>query len=240
MTQKELEQWFLRITAYADELLEGCDRIAAGWPERVLTMQRNWIGRSTGVEVDFPVVDGDAPIRIFTTRQDTLYGATFVVLAPEHPLVRPLIAGLPQEGEVLTFVEQTARMDRIARTAVTTEKLGVFTGRYAINPLTQESIPIWVANFVLMDYGTGAIMAVPAHDQRDFEFAKKYGLPIRVVIQPLDRTLDANTMTEAYVDEGQMVNSGPFTGLESAEGRERVSEYLEKQSSWTENHQFSH
>ena len=201
--QKELEQWFLRITAYADELLEGCDRIAAGWPERVLTMQRNWIGRSTGVEVDFPVVDGDAPIRIFTTRQDTLYGATFVVLAPEHPLVRPLIVGLPQEGEVLTFVEQTARMDRIARTAVTTEKLGVFTGHYAINPLTQESIPIWVANFVLMDYGTGAIMAVPAHDQRDFEFAKKYGLPIRVVIQPFDRTLDANTMTEAYVDEGR-------------------------------------
>ena len=238
--QKELEQWFLRITAYADELLEGCDRIAAGWPERVLTMQRNWIGRSTGVEVDFPVVDGDVSVRIFTTRQDTLYGATFIVLAPEHPLVRPLIAGLPQEGEVLTFVEQTARMDRFARTAVTTEKLGVFTGRYAINPLTQESIPIWVANFVLMDYGTGAIMAVPAHDQRDFEFAKKYDLPIRVVIQPLDRTLDANTMTEAYVDEGQMVNSGPFTGLESAEGRERVAEYVEKQHSWTENHQFSH
>ncbi len=230
VTQKELEQWFLRITAYADELLEGCDRIAAGWPERVLTMQRNWIGRSTGVEVDFPVVDGDAPIRIFTTRQDTLYGATFVVLAPEHPLVRPLIVGLPQEGEVLTFVEQTARMDRIARTAVTTEKLGVFTGRHAINPLTQESIPIWVANFVLMDYGTGAIMAVPAHDQRDFEFAKKYGLPIRVVIQPFDRTLDANTMTEAYVDEGRMVDSGAFTGLESPEGRNRVDDYLENQS----------
>jgi leucyl-tRNA synthetase len=230
VTQKELEQWFLRITAYANELLEGCDRIAAGWPERVLTMQRNWIGRSTGVEVAFPVVDGDEPIRIFTTRQDTLYGATFVVLAPEHPLVRPLIAGLPQEREVLAFVEQIGRMDRITRTAVTTEKLGVFTGRYAINPLTRESIPIWVANFVLMEYGTGAIMAVPAHDQRDFEFAKKYALPIRVVIQVLDRTFDASTMTEAYIDEGRMVNSGPFTGLGSAEGRERVTEYLEKRS----------
>jgi leucyl-tRNA synthetase len=230
VTQKELEQWFLRITAYADELLEGCDRIAAGWPERVLSMQRNWIGRSTGVEVDFPVVDGDEPIRIFTTRQDTLYGATFVVLAPEHPLVRPLIAAQPQEREVLAFVEQTSRMDRITRTAVSTEKLGVFTGRYAINPLTEEAIPIWVANFVLMEYGTGAIMAVPAHDQRDFEFANQYGLPIRVVIQPLDQTLDASTMTTAYVDEGRMVNSGPFSGLGSAEGRERVAEYLETQS----------
>src|SRR5918996_974018 len=148
----------------------------AGWPERVLTMQRHWIGRSTGVEVDFPVIGGDQPIRIFTTRQDTLYGATFVVLAPEHPLVRPLTAGHSQEAEVLAFVEQTGRLDRITRTATTTEKLGVFTGRYARNPLTEEAIPIWVANFVLMDYGTGAIMAVPAHDQRDFEFARKYGL----------------------------------------------------------------
>jgi leucyl-tRNA synthetase len=230
VVQKELEQWFLRITAYADELLEGCDRLAAGWPERVLTMQRNWIGRSSGVEVDFPVVGGDVPIRIFTTRQDTLYGATFLVLAPEHPLVRPLVAGLPREGEVLAFVEQTTRQDRIARTAVTTEKLGVFTGRYAVNPLSGEMVPIWVANFVLMEYGTGAIMAVPAHDQRDFEFARKYGLPVRLVIQPVDRPLDADAMTEAYVDDGQMVNSGPFTGLDSAEGRENIAEYVEKQS----------
>jgi len=230
VTQKELEQWFLRITAYADELLEGCDRIAAGWPERVLTMQRHWIGRSSGVEVDFPVIDGDEPIRIFTTRQDTLYGATFVVLAPEHPLVRPLVAGQPSEAEVLAFVEQTGRLDRLTRTAATAEKLGVFTGRYARNPLTQEAIPIWVANFVLMDYGTGAIMAVPAHDQRDFEFAHKYGLPLRVVIQPPGQTLEADTLAEAYIDEGTMVNSGPFTGLASAEGREKVADYLEKQN----------
>jgi leucyl-tRNA synthetase len=229
VVQKELEQWFLRITAYADELLDSCDQIAAGWPERVLTMQRNWIGRSVGVEVDFPVVDDRDSMRIFTTRQDTLYGATFVVLAPEHPLVRTLITGLPQEREVLAFVEQIGRMDRIARTATTTEKLGVFTGRYALNPLTQESVPIWVANFVLMEYGTGAIMAVPAHDQRDFEFAKKYRLPIRVVIQPSDQKLDVSTMTAAYVDEGTMTNSGPFTGLGSAEGRERIAEYLEQQ-----------
>src|SRR5918999_5253941 len=130
-------------------------------------MQRNWIGRSWGVEVDFPVVDGGQPIRIFTTRQDTLYGATFVVLAPEHPMVRELVAGRPEEAAVQSFVEQTGRMDRIARTSAATEKLGVFTGRYALNPLTQERIPVWIANFVLMDYGTGAIMAVPAHDQRD-------------------------------------------------------------------------
>jgi len=240
VTQKELEQWFLRITTYADELLEGCDRLAAGWPERVLTMQRNWIGRSTGVEVEFPVVDSDESIRIFTTRQDTLYGATFMVLAPEHPMARSLISSLPQEVEVLAFIEQTGRLDRITRTAGTTEKLGVFTGRYAINPLTQESIPIWVANFVLMDYGTGAIMAVPAHDQRDFEFAKQYGLPIRVVIQPFEQVLDASTMTEAYVDEGQMVNSGSFSGLGSIEGRESVADFLEKQSLGQKNHQLPH
>jgi leucyl-tRNA synthetase len=229
VVQKELEQWFLRITAYADELLDGCEQLAAGWPERVLTMQRNWIGRSVGVEVDFPVVDGGEPIRIFTTRQDTLYGATFVVLAPEHPRLRSLIADLPQEPAVTTFVEQAARLDRITRTAVTAEKHGVFTGRYAINPLTGEAIPIWVANFVLMEYGTGAIMAVPAHDQRDFEFAQKYGLPIRLVIQAPDGRLDGGDLREAYVDEGTMVNSGPFTGLGSVEGRERVAEYLEQQ-----------
>src|ERR671925_837658 len=227
VTQKELEQWFLRITAYADELLEGCDRLAAGWPERVLTMQRNWIGRSTGVEVDFPLVGGNTPIRIFTTRQDTLYGATFVVVAPEHPLVRPLVAGLPQEGEVQAFVEQTARMDRISRTAVTTEKLGVFTGRYAVNPLTQEAVPIWVANFVLMDYGTGAIMAVPAHDQRDFEFARANGLEIRVVIQPPGVTLDAASMTEAYPHEGVMVNSGEFDDTPADTAVQAVTRWLE-------------
>jgi leucyl-tRNA synthetase len=229
VVQKELEQWFLRITAYADELLDSCDQIATGWPERVLTMQRNWIGRSVGVEVDFPVVGGGDPIRIFTTRQDTLYGATFVVLAPEHPYVRSLVTGLPQEREVLDFVERTGRMDRLARTDVTTEKLGVFSGRHAINPLTQEAMPIWIANFVLMEYGTGAIMAVPAHDQRDFEFAQKYGLPVRVVIQAPGQALEAHTLPEAYVDDGTMVNSGPFTGLDSAEGREQVAEYLEQQ-----------
>jgi leucyl-tRNA synthetase len=230
VTQKELEQWFLRITAYAEELLEGCDRIAAGWPERVLTMQRHWIGRSSGVEVDFPVVDCGEPIRIFTTRQDTLYGATFVVLAPEHPMVRELVAGRPEEAAVQSFVEQTGRMDRIARTSAATEKLGVFTGRYALNPLTQERIPVWIANFVLMDYGTGAIMAVPAHDQRDFEFATKYQLPIRVVIQPPDQALAAGGLPQAYTDEGIMVHSGPFSGLYSVEGRERVAEHVEKQS----------
>jgi leucyl-tRNA synthetase len=180
------------------------------------------------VEVEFPTIDGGEPIRIFTTRQDTLYGATFIVLAPEHPMLRPLVAGTPREAEVLGFMEQIDRMDRSLRTAADTEKLGVFTGRHALNPLTLEQIPIWVANFVLPEYGTGAIMAVPAHDQRDFEFAKKYDLPIRVVIQSPNRALDAATLSEAYVEEGSMVDSGDFTGLVSGEGRERVADYLEQ------------
>ncbi len=180
--QKELSQWFFKITEYAQELLEYCDRLT-GWPERVLAMQKNWIGRSDGVEVDFPLADGQGALRIFTTRQDTLFGATFVVLAPEHPMVQQLIEGKAQAGEVTEFVSRVRQQDKKIRTAQDLEKEGVFTGSYAINPLTRERIPIWVANFVLMEYGTGAIMSVPAHDQRDFDFAKKYGLPIRVVIQ---------------------------------------------------------
>jgi leucyl-tRNA synthetase len=222
--QKELDQWFFQITAYAEELLGGLDRLP-GWPERVKTMQRNWIGKSVGAEVDFPLVDGASPITIFTTRQDTLYGATFMVLAPEHPLAVQLGRRKP---EAQAFVERMRAADRVIRTAPETEKEGVFTGAYAINPLTEERIPIWIANFVLLEYGTGAIMAVPAHDQRDFEFAKKYGLPIRVVIQPEDQVLAAENLERAYEDEGVMVNSGPFSGVPSVQGREAVVRYLEE------------
>ncbi|MGH7479882.1 MAG: leucine--tRNA ligase, partial [Candidatus Methylomirabilales bacterium] len=222
--QKELDQWFLKITAYAEELLTGLDGLP-GWPERVKTMQRNWIGKSVGAQVDFPMVSGGPPIAIFTTRHDTLYGATFMVLAPEHPLARELARGWP---EVEGFIERMRTEDRLVRTAAETEKEGVFTGAFAINPLTQEKIPIWLANFVVLEYGTGAVMAVPAHDQRDFEFAKKYHLPIRVVIHPEEGTVVAADLEKAYEGEGVMVNSGPFSGLPSPEGRKAVVRYLEE------------
>jgi leucyl-tRNA synthetase len=226
VVQRELEQWFFRITAYAEELLVDLDTLT-GWPERVKVQQRNWIGKSVGAEIRFPLAQGGDPIPVFTTRQDTVYGATFMLLAPEHPLVPELAAGTPQEAAVRSFLERVGRADRMARTAEGAEKEGVFTGAYAINPMTQERIPIWVANFILVEYGTGAVQAVPAHDQRDFEFARKYGLPIRVVIQPPDRPLDPATMEAAYVEPGLMVRSGPFTGMESEAGKAAVADHLE-------------
>jgi len=227
VVQKELEQWFLRITAYVEELLGDLDRLP-GWPERVKVMQRNWIGKSMGAEVQFPLADRRESLTIFTTRQDTLYGATFMVLAPEHPLTLELSRGTAQAAAVAAFVDGVRRQSTAARSRAETEKEGVFTGAYAVNPMTRERIPIWTANFVLLEYGTGAIMAVPAHDQRDFEFATQYRLPIRVVIQPSGEALDPATMREAYAGEGTMVNSGPFSGLASEPGRERVVEDLER------------
>ena len=227
VVQKELEQWFLRITTYVEELLSDLDRLT-GWPERVKVMQRNWIGKSTGAEVRFPLADRQESLDIFTTRQDTLYGATFMVLAPEHSLTLELSRGTEQEGAVAAFLDRIRRQTTAARHRAEAEKEGVFTGAYAVNPMTRERIPIWTANFVLLEYGTGSIMAVPAHDQRDFEFATKYRLPIRVVIQPPGEALDPATMREAYPGEGTMVNSGPFTGLASEPGREKVVEDLER------------
>jgi leucyl-tRNA synthetase len=227
--QKELSQWFFKITQYAEELLEHCQRLT-GWPERVLAMQRNWIGRSEGVEVEFPLVDEKGSLRIFTTRPDTLFGATFVVLAPEHPMVQQLSERKAQVNEVTEFVLRVRQQDRKIRTAQDLEKEGVFTGSYAINPLTHEKIPIWVANFVLMEYGTGAIMSVPAHDQRDYEYAKKYGLPIRVVIQNPGGSLESATLTQAYVEEsGYLTESGPFNGLSPMEAKKKVAQYVEEQ-----------
>lgn len=223
---KEMDSWFLKITEYADDILEYCNKLP-GWPERVLTMQKNWIGKSYGAILRFPLVGSKEVIEVFTTRQDTVFGATFLCFAPEHPLVREMVRGMPQEKEVLAFVEKTLKMDTFLRTADFTVKEGVFTGRYCTNPGTEEEIPIYVANFVLFDYGTGAIMAVPTHDQRDFEFAKKYELPLRVVIKPPDGDLDENTMTEAYVDEGVLVNSGPFDGTRNVEALDSIIDYLE-------------
>jgi len=223
---KEMDSWFLKITAYTEEILDYCEKLP-GWPDSVLTMQKNWIGKSHGTIIRFPMVGSDEIIEVFTTRQDTLFGATFLCFAPEHPMVKEMVKGMPQESEVLEFVERTLKMDSFMRTADFTAKEGAFSGRYCINPVTEEEIPIYVANFVLFDYGTGAIMAVPTHDQRDFEFAKKYGLSLRVVIKPTERDLNEETMTEAYVDEGILVKSGPFNGQRNLEALDGIAEYLE-------------
>ena len=221
------EGWFFKITDYADRLLEGCDRLSGKWPEQVLTMQSNWIGKSYGAEVNFKIKEKNEVIKVFTTRPDTLCGATFIVLAPEHPLVTKLSLGTEQEIAVGKFVNKVKQEDKVIRTSETGEKNGVFTGAYAVNPLTGEDIPVWSANFVLMGYGTGAIMSVPAHDQRDLDFARKYDLPVRMVIQPKEGPLDELNMTEAFSANGAMVNSGSFNGLFSDEAKSKVCEYLE-------------
>ncbi|MCA9484683.1 MAG: leucine--tRNA ligase, partial [Nitrospina sp.] len=226
VVDREQDGWFFKITEYADRLLEGCKTLSGSWPEQVLTMQSNWIGKSYGAEVSFKVKDGDGSILIFTTRPDTLYGATFMVLAPEHPLTTALSRGTEQEAAVDAFVARMKRMEKKDRTAEGGEKDGVFTGAYAINPLNGEAIPVWTANFVLMDYGTGAIMSVPAHDQRDFEFAKKYDLPIRIVIEPADGNLDASALESAFVSDGAMVHSENFNGLAGDEARRAVCDHL--------------
>ncbi|MFN3691924.1 MAG: leucine--tRNA ligase, partial [Fervidobacterium sp.] len=224
VTMKYLEQWYFKITDYAEKLLEGIDKLT-GWPEHVKTMQRNWIGKSTGAEVDFPVEGLDKKIRIFTTRPDTIYGVTFMAIAPESPLVTELVTDDKKE-EVEKFLAKVALEDRFKRTSLEAKKEGVFLGRYAINPLTGEKIPIYVANYILYEYGTGAIMAVPAHDQRDFDFAKTYNLPIKQVIKP--EKGDWNIQEKPYEDEGIMINSGPFNGMKSSEGIEAVSKYIEE------------
>ena len=226
VTEKTLDQWFFKITAYTEELLEYCDKLP-GWPERVMTMQKNWIGKSYGCLVDFPMAEGDGVIQVFTTRQDTLFGATFMLVAAEHPLVTQLAKGKPCEKSVQAFVEKVKKQDKLMRTSEYYEKEGLFLDSYCLNPLTGYKMPIYAANFVLADYGTGCVMAVPTHDQRDFEFAKKFNLELIVVISPKDRTLDAATMTEAYVDEGVLVNSGPFNGMENTKVLEGIADYLE-------------
>ncbi|CAK7016637.1 MAG: Leucine--tRNA ligase [Desulfovibrio sp.] len=236
--QKDLTQWFVRITDYAEELLADLAKLEGGWPDRVISMQRNWLGKSIGAEIQFPLEkeNGHASeerITVFSTRQDTVFGATFMSLAAEHPLVEKLIAGKPEEDAARKFIAKTKAMDTSTRTAETMEKEGVFTGAYCLNPFTGRRIPIWIANFVLAGYGTGAVMAVPAHDQRDFEFAKKYGMEIIPVVQPPAahpgaETLDPATMTEAYDGEGLMINSGEFNGVPNEEGKLKIADWLEK------------
>jgi len=221
--RKDLEQWFFRITNYAEELL---DFSHIEWPERIQIMQRNWIGKSEGVEISFGLDDGQE-FGVFTTRPDTIYGVTFVVFAPEHPMVEWLTAAEHKE-EVARYIDQARRQSEIERASTEREKSGVFTGSYAINKLNGEQVPIWVADYVLMSYGTGAVMAVPAHDQRDFEFAKRFGLPIKVVIAPPDWSGD--DFAEAYIDSGTMVNSAHFNGMPSEEGKEAIADCMEEKS----------
>jgi leucyl-tRNA synthetase len=225
--KKQLEQWFFKTTAYAQRLLDDLDKLP-GWPEKVKTMQRNWIDRSEGCQFSLAIEGRAETLSVFTTRPDTVFGVTYMVLAPEHPLVEKLAAGKAQEAQVKAFIRKMKATSDMARTASDAEKEGVFTGAYVINPLNGEKVPIWIANYVLMDYGTGAIMAVPAHDQRDFDFARKYNIPIRVVIKSPDSPARGEEMAEAYAGEGVMVNSGDFNGLDVAEGQKRIIAYMEK------------
>ena len=227
--QKEMEQWFFKITEYVDELLDCTERLP-GWPERVLTMQRNWIGKSLGSEIHFPLESGQGVIKVFTTRADTLFGATFMSMAAEHPWVPRLCSGNGREAAVSAFVERAKRAKRGDRSVELLEKEGAFTGSYCINPMTREKMPIYVANFVLMEYGSGAVMAVPAHDQRDFEFARKYGLPVKVVIKPDGAPAPlAHEMTAAFEEDGILVDSGSFSELTSAQAREAITKALAQQ-----------
>ncbi|NLM96635.1 MAG: leucine--tRNA ligase [Halanaerobiaceae bacterium] len=228
--QKELEQWFFKITDYAEQLLED-QKLLKNWPEKVKIMQRNWIGRSEGMIIKFPVKGYDQELEVFTTRPDTVFGATYMVLAPEHPLVARLIKGTEKEEEVQRFINKVKKQKEMERTSPESEKEGMFTGAYAINPMTGKEIPIMIANYVLMGYGTGAIMAVPAHDQRDMDFALKYNIPIEVVIQPYDREeiLTAEDLAgEAYTGDGYLVNSGEYNGLSVKEAFEKMAVDMEK------------
>ena len=219
---RELDQWYLRITAYAEQLLGDLDRLE-GWPERVVAMQRNWIGRSEGAEIRFPLDGRDGEIAVFTTRPDTLFGVTFMSLAPEHPLATKLAAGTAQEAAVAAFVTRVRASARAERAA---GKEGVATGAVCRHPLTGARLPVYVASFVLMEYGTGAVMAVPAHDQRDFEFARAHGLPVKVVVQPEGERLDPSTMPSAWEGPGRLVDSGEFSGLHSEAAKTRIAQAL--------------
>ncbi len=225
--KKDLEQWFFKITDYADRLLADIDKLK-GWPDKVKSMQTNWIGKSEGAEVKFKIDGTDKELTVFTTRPDTIYGVSYMVMAPEHPIVDELISGKPEEAECRAFIEKVRGMSEIARSSTDTEKEGVFTGTYMINPISGEKIPLYLANYVFLDYGTGVVMGVAAHDQRDFEFAKKYNLPIRIVIQPEGQNMKEEDMTEAFAAEGIMENSGEFNGMNNRDALNRIITYMEE------------
>jgi len=229
--QKDLTQWFFKITKYADELLKGHQEIKEGWPEKVITMQKNWIGKSFGTEIVFDLENSDEKLPMFTTRIDTIHGVTYCVIAPEHPMVNDILLENPS---IKNVVEEMKNEDMIARTAEGKEKNGVFTGRYVINPMTGDKVELWIADYVLMNYGTGAVMAVPAHDDRDFAFAKKYNLPMKVVINPIDKKtkeeikIEVSEMKDAFVGKGVMTNSSKFDGMSSKEAIVKIAEAVEE------------
>ena len=210
--KKDLEQWFFKITDYADELLEDLKELD-GWPERVKTMQKNWIGRSEGLEFSFDVPDFQEKLAVYTTRPDTIYGVTFVVVPPEHPIVEKILVDNPKAAELKVFCDKVRNQSDIERTSSESEKEGMFTGHYCIHPLTGRKVQIWITNYVLYDYGTGAVMGVPTHDSRDWMFADKYGIEKIIVIQPKDQVLKLEEMNGAYDESGVMVNSGKFDGM---------------------------
>jgi leucyl-tRNA synthetase len=222
---KTLEQWFFRITAYADLLLEEM-KLLESWPERVLTMQRNWIGRSEGAEIVFRIEELDIDLPVFTTRPDTLFGATFFVVAPEHPLLPQLAAGTPHEAEVLDYARHAAARPAVERADPEKEKTGVFTGRFVTNPVNEQRLPIWVSDYVLMEYGTGAIMAVPAHDERDYEFARRFDLPVRTVVVPEEGEVPEGAFAGHTANE-KLVDSAQFSGMSSSEAKQAIVEWLE-------------
>ena len=226
VTKKRLSQWYLKITDYADRLLKDLDKMP-GWPEKVKLMQKNWIGRSTGAEVTFEIENFSKKLQIYTTRPDTLFGVTYMVLAPEHPFVPELTNGTEYEAAVKAYQEECQHKSEIERTSLTKEKTGVFTGCYGINPVNGKKVPIFISDYVMMDYGTGAIMAVPAPDQRDFEFAKKFDLDIVPVVDSQNPEIDINNLTEAFVAEGTMINSGKYTGMNNKEAIEEITKDLE-------------
>ncbi len=224
--KKDLEQWFFKITEYAQKLLDDIDMLD-GWPDKVKSMQRNWIGRSEGAEVQFKIDGSDETLTVFTTRPDTIFGVSYMVIAPEHPIVESLIKGKEQEEECREFIKKVQGMNEITRSATDTEKEGVFTGVYVINPLNDKKIPLYLANYVFLDYGTGVVMGVPAHDQRDFDFAKKYNLPIEIVVMPDGENISSADLKEAFAAEGTMVNSGEFNGLNNREALAKIIDYIE-------------
>ncbi|HDN85770.1 MAG TPA: leucine--tRNA ligase [Candidatus Omnitrophica bacterium] len=224
--QKKLKQWFFRITDYAERLLKDLD-LLEDWPERVKIMQKNWIGRSEGVEIYFPLKGAQLRINCFTTRVDTIFGATFLALSWDHPLIEVLLQNNPKREEIVNFIEKIKNQPYSIRLLDNFEKEGIFTGKFAINPMTNKEIPIWIANYILSEYGTGAIMCVPAHDRRDFDFAKKYGLPIVEVIRAPQKKEEA-PLEEVYEGEGVLVNSGEFSGLNSQEAKEKIADFMEK------------
>lgn len=225
--KKELSQWYFKITDYAERLLSNLEKLP-GWPDKVKTMQKNWIGKSIGAEVTFEIEGFDKGLDIFTTRPDTLYGVTYMVLAPEHPYVKELTAGTQYEPAVAAYLDRVQHMTDIERTSTANEKTGEFIGRYAINPVNGKKVPIYISDYVLMDYGTGAIMAVPAHDQRDFEFAKKFGLDIIPVVDTDEPEIDVYNLKEAFAAEGNMINSEMFTGMNNKEAIVKIIDYLEE------------